>query len=93
MYNRYIPQSDGSYRRNQVPDRSVEEPPCCCREKAPACPPPSREQSIGQFLRSLLPRGLDVEDLLIILLLLILSGDSRDDQNTALLTLVLYLFL
>ena len=92
MYNRYIPQSDGSYRRNQVPDRSAEEA-SCCREKAPDCSPRPGEQSIGRFFRSLLPRGLDVEDLLIILLLLILSGDSREDHNTALLTLVLYLFL
>ena len=97
MYNRYIPQSDGSYRRNQVPDlsRTEEESSCCCREKVPEPRPrePGTPQSIGQFFRTLLPRSLDVEDLLIILLLLILSGNSGEDQNTALLTLVLYLFL
>ena len=31
--------------------------------------------------------------LLIVLLLLLMAGDCEEDQNTALLTLVLYLFL
>ena len=45
------------------------------------------------FLRQLLPKEFDVEDLLIVVLLLLMSGDCQEDQNTALLTLVLYLFL
>ena len=47
----------------------------------------------GEFFRKLLPEGLDLGDLMILLLLLIMAGDSREDPNTALLTLVLYLFL
>ena len=35
MFNRYIPQSDGSYRRNKVPDPSPKESAC-----RPATPPP-----------------------------------------------------
>ena len=94
MYNRYIPQSDGTYRKNPMPDSSKG----CCREEPspPRQPEPcgcSNGLGIGQFLHSLLPRGLDVGDLMVILLLLIISGDSREDPNTALLTLVLYLFL
>lgn len=34
MYNRYIPQSDGSYRRNRVPEPS--------RPPKPEAPPPKR---------------------------------------------------
>lgn len=45
------------------------------------------------FLRQLLPKEFDTEDLLIVLLLLLMAGDCQENQNTALLTLVLYLFL
>lgn len=136
MYNRYIPQSDGSYRRNRIPDIANESsqpnfqprreappkqeapPPVCdtkntippCQNGHP-CPqiPPQRSQpsrpkpnrtgesapdlGIGNFLRSLLPRDFDTEDLLVILLLLLMAGDCKEDQNSALLTLALYLFL
>ena len=57
MYNRYIPQPDGSYRRNRMEDAcSQAKPPhkeTCekpappappCQEVAP-CPPPPREPS------------------------------------------------
>ena len=37
MYNRYIPQPDGSYRRNRVPDPSRQP------QKPPAPPPPSHK--------------------------------------------------
>ena len=39
MYNRYIPQPDGSHRRNRVPDPSRQEPPRH-RPAQPPCPPP-----------------------------------------------------
>ena len=47
----------------------------------------------GGFFRQLLPKDMDTGDLLIILLLLLMAGDCPEDQNTALLTLVLYLFM
>lgn len=119
MYNRYIPQPDGSYRRNRIgeppPQRSAPPPP---KEEPPSppilpnCPaepfgrrpvPPrpvisrpkktAENLSIGSFLKHLLPQNFDTEDLLIVLLLLLMSGDCKEDQNTALLTLVLYLFM
>ena len=119
MYNRYIPQSDGSYRRNRIGDppsqRPVPPPPPQAPPVAPmlpSCPPeppvrrplpprapvtrekkPSESLGIGTFLKNLLPRSFDTEDLLIVLLLLLMSGDCKEDQNTALLTLVLYLFV
>lgn len=42
MYNRYVPQSDGSYRRNRVPDtaRPKPEPPAAPSAQRP-CPPPT----------------------------------------------------
>lgn len=43
MYNRYIPQPDGSYRRSHQPDRlpprpDIPKPP---PKQEPACPPPA----------------------------------------------------
>ena len=92
MYNRYIQQQDGSYRKNRMPEQSPPrpEPP----RQEPPSPPPSRQgQSAEGFLRSLLPKNLDTGDLAVVLLLLLIAGDSREEQNTALLTLALYLFL
>jgi len=117
MYNRYIPQPDGSYQRSRVqepareiprnPQRPEESPvpqqPVSCANcsqnplKRTPVPPnkrrPPQPQSIGSFFKQLLPGGFDTEDLLIVVLLLLMAGDCREDQNTALLTLVLYLFL
>lgn len=107
MYNRYIPQPDGSYRRRPVQDtapRPVLQPPAPAepppapaplpRPQRPIPPRPKRNpESMGSFLRQLLPKDFDTEDLLVILLLLLMSGDCKEDQNTALLTLALYLFL
>ena len=103
MYNRYIPQPDGSFRRNSAPDKSTPPPPPPS-EPEPACPPPppperpkqsprQSGQSVTSFLKNLLPKGFDTADLLIVLLLLLMAGDSPEDQNSALLTLALYLFM
>ncbi len=121
MYNRYIPQSDGTYRRNRVSEPIREQPrpaspkpvppeePCESMQEPPPCkhgqpctrmhsqPRPTQpkhpHQGVGSFFKQLLPRDFDTEDLLIILLLLLMAGDCPEDQNTALLTLALYLFL
>lgn len=118
MYNRYIPQPDGTYRRNRIQDPGnapapepmqqkpapppIPEPeprPCHdCLHRTPVRKPqqnyqPRQNISITGFLKQLLPKNFDAEDLLVILLLLLMSGDCQEDQNTALLTLALYLFL
>lgn len=105
MYNRYIPQPDGSYRRNRISepvprDQSEQTAPPPPRQPEVSVPPsqpspPPCRQSVGagDFLRSLLPMELDTGDLLIILLLLLMAGDRQEEQSTALLTLALYLFL
>jgi len=126
MYNRYIPQPDGSYRRSQYPDSRppapplkqeplpepvpdpipIQSPPVCCPQRAQrsSChhprPKPLQESScdnsgpgIGSFLKHLLPGNFDTEDLLIVVLLLLMSGDCQEERNLPLLTLALYLFL
>lgn len=106
MYNRYKPNTDGSYTRKRVSEPVSPSPPPV-RENSP--PPPVRENpppppvnkgthpkqncpSPG-FLQQLLGKDLDVGDLLIILLLLIMAGDSEEGRNNALLTMALYFVL
>lgn len=107
MYNRYIPQSDGSYQRNHVKETSNPVPNRKPPQQTPVPPPPPpppppplppspshhRPEPVGGFLRQLLPQHFDTADLIIVLLLLLLSGDSEEDRNTAMLTLALYLFM
>lgn len=123
MYTRYIPQPDGTYRRNHIqdppkprepkfqdsPSPPPPPPPTPPRPQEPKqggsfCPQPNmfrqpRKQSepvsgsVGNFLKQLLPRNFDTADLIVVLLLLLIATDGCDDGNTALLTLVLYLFL
>ena len=45
------------------------------------------------FLKRLLPKDFDTGDLMIVLLLLLMAGDNCEDQNTALLTLAIYMFM
>lgn len=87
MYNRYIPQPDGSHRRDPAAPRPTPPPP-----SAPPPKPPSRDPVTG-FLRQLLPRGFDTGDLIIVLLLLLIAGDNREARSNALLTVALYFVL
>ena len=57
------------------------------------CRKEHREQSAQSFLGQLLPKDFDTGDLIVVLLLLLLAGDCEEDRSTALLTLVLYLFM
>lgn len=114
MYNRYVPQSDGTYQRRRIQEQATPPPPKPAPEKPPlpVCQPPEpprrpmppprprprpcREPEgtgVTGFLMQLLPRDFDTTDLMVVLLLLLMSGDCQEDQNTALLTLALYLFL
>lgn len=119
MYNRYVPQSDGSFQRCRINDSTVQqapphrEPPCPPQEPECGTPPPPPKQpqrpcqrpkprpprqepasgNVLNFFRQLLPRDFDTGDLLVVILLLLMAGDCQEDQNTALLTLALYLFM
>ena len=101
MYNRYIPQQDGSHKRNRV-DETKATPPPQHRPSPPAeqaspppppphAPPPAGD--VGGFLRRLLPKNFDTGDLIVVLLLRLMAGDKPEEKNTALLTLALYLFM
>ena len=100
MYNRYIPQRDGSYQRHQAPDR--EQKAQKHQQHNPPPPPPTppiqqpaqnHAQPVGGFLRNLLPREFDTGDLIVVLLLLLMAGDCEQERDTALLTLALYFLL
>lgn len=97
MYNRYIPQQDGTYQKNRIP--TTQPPPPQPQEPRkehvpePVRQPPMQTQSATSFLYQLLPKGLDTGDLLIIVLLLLMAGDGKENSSTWLLTLALYLFL
>ena len=103
MYNRYIPQQDGSFRKKQEPDRSnlgpsQRQPPPPPIPEAPRHPPVYEPQTppvgnISGFLRRLIPKDFDTGDLIVVLLLLLMAGDKPEDKSTALLTLALYCFL
>ena len=106
MYNRYIPQPDGSYRRNPMQEqrqnpqrpqkpqqRPVPPPPQPVPPAPPPCTPPPVSEPIPAFLRQLIPKGFDTGDLIIVLLLLLIAGDSETRRSNALLTLALYFIL
>ena len=101
MYNHYIPQSDGSYRRNPQPDQRRPAPPPKPRPEpeppkpAPLpCPPepPPQTGSVLDFLKGLLPRQIDTADLMIIFLLLLMNKDDEGGLSPVL-TLALYFLL
>lgn len=103
MYNRYIPQSDGSYRRSRQgePPKDEQSPP----PQAQPFPEPqpqehshinrdhSHVKSVPSFLRQLLPKDFDTGDLIVMLLLLLMAGDKEEDRADAILTMALYLLM
>ena len=102
MYNRYVPQPDGSFHRNRIadqptaPDPPPQKPPREACDIPPVYPPPPLPKSGGNilgFFKNLLPKNIDTGDLIIVLLLLLLANDHEQDRNHALLTLALYFFL
>lgn len=102
MYNRYIPNQDGTYQKSRIPNQGTDRKQNCPPKNPPPppCPPPPPPEppyrapgGAGDFLRQLLPKNLDTGDLLIIVLLLLMAGDCKENQSTWLLTLALYLFL
>ena len=100
MYNHYIPQSVGSYRRNPQPEQRRPNPPHPRPEPPrpepppppPHCPPPQNQGSILDFFKGLLPRGLDTADLMIVFLLLLMNKDDEGGISPVL-TLALYFLL
>lgn len=102
VYNRYIPDADGSFRRMRVEERAAAPPITVAPPQeaaSPPCPPPCENQQpacreVGHPLRGLLPAGMDTGDLLIlvILLLLLIDGDE-DDTLSVLLTFAAFILM
>lgn len=98
MYNRYIPQPDGSYQRNRMQDQRQKPstPPASGSTHIPDPVPPKEPpqgHSVPGFLKQLLPKGFDTGDLIVVLLLLLMAGDSPEDRSNAILTLALYFIM
>lgn len=100
MYNRYVPQSDGSFQRNRIPDKSPPPPPVSpSPPSVQPCPPPPNmpitqdNGGVFGFLKQILPKGFDFGDLAILFLLLLMAGDNKENRNNALLTMALYFIL
>lgn len=97
MYNRYTPQPDGSYRRDHIPEKQAPSKPASQTEhfehREEAFHNPPKEGPVGSFLRQLLPKSFDTGDLFIVLLLLLMAGDSEEGRSNALLTLALYFIM
>lgn len=94
VYHRYIPNPDGTYRREVVgaitPQSAAPPQPTA----PPHGPPPKGEVRRNHALTRLLPTGLETGDLLVllILLLLLIDGDE-DDSLTVFLTLAAFILL
>ncbi len=106
MYNRYIPQPDGTFRRDRIQEAHTprQQEPCVSADHCPkaTCQNPQHrrpqrshtlENQPGDFLKQLLPKGFDTGDLFVVLLLLLMAGDREEDRNNALLTLALYFIM
>lgn len=94
MYNRYVPGPDGRYQKEHVPEFSPMPPPGPKMPVPPPPPPsPAGGKNIGAFFGNLLPGGLDTEDLIVVLLLLLMSENSTESPNMSLITMLIYLFL
>lgn len=89
VYNRYIPQPDGTYLRMDVQPQQTTAAPQPEPQPAAPCARPE-----GGFLSRLLPRGADTGDLLVIAILLLLLVDSdTDDPLPVILTLAAFILL
>ncbi len=106
MYNHYLPQSDGSYRRSSnaepprrtppkpapPPQQPPQAPPIPPPPKPPPRPEPPAQTGVLDFLKGLLPRSIDTADLMIICLLLLMNQDQEDGLSP-MITLALYFLL
>lgn len=90
MYNRYIPGSDGIYKRHQIITQTPLPEQKACAENNSACSvavqtPPKFINSHGKH---------DIGDLLLLcIVILILLDSEEDDMLTILITVAAYLFL
>ena len=87
MYNHYVPDANGIYRRFEI-----EEPFPPQEKKDSSLPIPAEIRPSKR--KSFLPNDLDAGDLLILLILLLLMLDGgEEDHTTILIILACFLFL
>lgn len=88
MYSRFTPGPNGVYQRQQIPTAKAVSPP------PQAIMQPKQEQlSLKQRIRELLPKGLELGDVLVVLIALLLLLDNEEDMQTILITAAAFLFL
>ena len=88
MYSRFTPGPNGVYQRKQISTAKAVSPP------PPAVPQPKQEQlSLKQRIKELLPKGLELGDVLVVLIALLLILDGEEDMQTILITAAAFLFM
>ena len=80
MYNRYIPQNDGSFHCVEVPS-DIE------------CSSEMQKPQQTNFLQKFLPGGLEKDDILILLILLLILQDEQSDSMTVLAMIAAFILL
>lgn len=103
MYNRYIPNSDGTYTRTQVgddpPQQHADNPPPPDGKEAEAfsaAPLPSDKPKGGRFkqmMGNLLPNNMDLGDILVLVILILLLLDSDEDDFLIIIAAIIFLIL
>lgn len=108
MYNRYIPNPDGTFRREVVPDAPLDgitPEPVAEESSAPNEPAVFEQAAVPQrtaeqpgpgapAFRKMLPTAIDTGDLLVLLILLLLLVDGDEDNYlSVLLTIAAFILL
>lgn len=108
MYNRYIPNPDGTYQRQRVFDSeqpieakivreaAAETPDCSGPEPGPLPAPPAGEPGC-KTVTTTRPSGgrgsLSIDDLLVLAILLLLLLEEEDDQMMIVLAILAFFLL
>lgn len=97
MYNRYIPDADGAFRRMTVETGGdapeAGRPVRQSRTEIQTCAPTEAKRTQPGLLERLLPAGLDAGDLLVLAVVLLLLIDGEEDDRTSILFLLAAFFL
>ena len=109
MYHRYLPNGNGQYRRQDVPERKPAPPPPpppIPPEPRPVPPPPPRPTPPvppqppipppAPFPIPFLEKlfpGMDSGDLLLLLIMLLLLSEGTEDAVSTVMTLAIFLIL
>lgn len=105
MYNRYVPNANGSYERQRIDTpQSQQKPPASPAQPISAQPkpqsppiaqkrPPEKAENKKPLSILRLPEHLDSGDLLVLLILLLLLQENDEDPLTLILILAAFFFI